>query len=460
MKTLIYTIFVLTIVSCSQSVPEGNDSAAKSFKSETNELSSTGTLINPRDLFTILTSKDTVLETSKLSRIHISKGSFEHLDGSKCGNKVRVEFNEYQTSGEILASGLPMTYKDQKGKEMDFESAGMFEIRAYEGKEELRLKKDKEVKVELATPTDGMYNFYQLNDNTRAWKEEATNLRPIPNPYLDAVNKEQKSLDTLKSEKPKKLVSYKPSDQLLDIKANLRTYPEFREIPGAMWKYMGDDAAKDPSKNGANFSKTYAFVSLKPTEGNEYVFDVQFVAGKDTVEFTMAPVFTGKLKSKGEKLFRERLQKFAEVTKEKERLRNQARRESELLRVFNLDKLGVYNYDRQYKDEDAIPILAEFTFGDKLHADAKEMHVFLVPKQKLVVVKYDIESASQFRINLHETNRLIAVDGEGTVYALSDSEIDAYQLSQKKGQKVVFKLKKLNQKAKTSADVDQVLASL
>lgn len=460
MKTLIYTILALIIVACSPSVPEENVVNSKATKGETNELSSAGVLINPKDLFTILNSKDTILETSKMSRIHISKGSFEHLDGSKCGNKVRIEFNEYQTSGEILASGLPMKYKDNKGTEMDFESAGMFEIRAYEGKEELRLKKDKEVKVELATPTDGMYNFYQLNDNTRAWKEEKKNLRPIPNPYLDAVNQEQKTLDSLKNEKPKKLVSYKPSDQLLDIKANLETYPEFKEIPGAMWKYMGDDPKQDPAKNGANFSKTYAFVSLKPAEGSEYVFDIQFVAGKDTIEFPMAPVFTGKLKSKGEKLFRERLQKFAEITKEKERLRNQARRESELLRVFNLGKLGVYNYDRQYKDQNAIPILAEFTFGDKLHADAKEMHVFLVPKQKLVVIKYDIESASSFRINLHETNRLIAVDGEGTVYALSDSEIDAYQLNQKKGQKVVFKLKKLNQKAKTSADVDQVLASL
>lgn len=458
MKTFIYTSIALFLVACSQPIPKGNETANKSVKSETAELTSSGVLINPRDSFIILNSRDTVLKTSKMSRIHVPKSAFEHLDGKKPGNKVRIEFREYQTSGEIMASGLPMKYKDDKGAEIDFESAGMFEIRAYEGKEELRLKKDKEVKVELATPTDGMYNFYQLNDNTRAWKEEETNLKPIRNPYILQTQDSIKALAEA-TEKPRKLVQTKPTDKLIDIKLNVGKYSEFAELGPVMWKYMGTDTKSDPTKNDKFFSTNYEFISISPAESNEMIFDVQFASKKDTISLPMAPIYTGKLKARGERYFADKLKKFNESLMAQEALRKQNRNESNLLRVMKLDKLGIYNYDRQLKGYN-IPILASFSFEGKKHADNPNMHVYLIPKGKAALIKYELATAEKFAFNPSEENVLIAIDADNVVYALSDAEIRKLNLPRFKGKKFEIQLHRNDQKVKTAQEMDQFIAAL
>lgn len=463
MRIIFLTILTLSLFACQQQNAPANsvadNNSDKNASAQTAKIQDLD-LIKPTEKFTIDASKSQVLETAKLSRIHIPQNAFEHSDGSASGRNVRIEFGEYQTQGEILASGLPMIYFDQKGRKSDFESAGMFEIRAYEGKKELRLKKDKEIKVELASPVDGLFNFYNLDDNTRAWKEEERNLSPVPNRYLDELKAESAKIDSAQMEKPKKMAEYKPSDKVFDIKVDAEQYPEFNEIAGAMWVYKGNNPKEDPAENPGYFSKKYSFVKLVPADKNVYVFNVDFASDKDTITLPMAPVFTGKLKAKNEKKMEEKLRKFAEMSKISEKLRNRERRESQLLRVFNLDKLGIFNYDRQMKDEDAISVLAEFTFGDTPYADAQDMHVFLVPERKLVVIKYDYSTVHDFRINLHERNRLIAIDDDGAMYGLSFEEVAALHLDRFENKKVSVKLKKLNPGVKSAKDVDEVLATL
>lgn len=408
----------------------------------------------------LLTDSEVVLTTKKSSRIHIPKNAFVRNDGSAPKGKVTLVFKEYQTAGEILASGLPMKYTDPSGKTIDFESAGMFEIRALDGKDTLELRKGKEIKVELATPDAGKYNFYGLSDNTRGWTEIAKNQSPVPNPYIQDAKDSLSRLEQVMAEnQPKKPVPYSPTDKLFDIKVNPAKYPEFKEIGGVMWKYTGSKKSEDPAYNTAYFNKKYSFTKLAPKKGEYLEYDVSFASTKDTIVLTMAPVFPGKLKEKGEKKLLEKIKKFNEALNRSEKIRSQQRNEAKLLRMFNVDKLGIYNYDRQYKTEN-IPILAAFYLDGKPMDAYPGASVFLIPEGKLCVVQYGAETQDKFAINPYERNQLIAVIGENEVYALDDKAIRNLNLPQFKNKTLKIELKPIKQKVKTGADIDAVLASL
>jgi hypothetical protein len=385
---------------------------------------------------------------------------FERADGSEPSGSVRLVFREFQTAGEIIASGHPMIYVAPSGDSIQFESAGMFEIRAYEGKNELFLKKGKTIRVELNSPTAGKYNFYALNDNTTSWKEKAVDLDAVPNRYIQEDVKRLQELELLAVDKPRKPVPYKPSDKVFDIKADPALYQEFREMGGVLWKYVGSDPELDPARNLKLFQKKYSFMRLFPKKGDEWIYAVDFCSDKDTITLDLAPVFPGKLKAKNESRLREKLRKFNEKLREQEKLRHQLRNEAKLLREFNVDQLGVYNYDRQFKSGKVIPVNAEFTFEGKRHKDFPLVTVYLIPQGKLAVIKYDLETSRKFAINPFEKNQLIAVAGDGEVYALSDKQIRSLYLERSENNARKIDLKRFRKPAETGADLDAILAEL
>ncbi len=447
------------LFSCSAKPDAATATDSLSSKKNLPSLLETPLLKNVENLF-VVGKEEVVLKTAKGTRIYIPKEAFSRKDGSVPTQPVKVLFKEYQTRGEILASGLPMVYTDPEGKTWDFESAGMFEIRALEGTDTLLLKEGKQVKVELATPVSGKFHFYELNDYTRSWTETARNLSEIRNPRVKELADSLKKLDELiQNGPPKKALSYQPKDRLFDIKADPEVYPEFKEIGGVMWKYVGTDRSKDPSLNQEYFNRNYELVSLKPAKGKYLVYDVSFVSGSDTVQLPMAPAFPGKLKQKYEKQLREKLERFNQALEEQEAIREQQRKESELLRVFQVDKLGIYNYDRQLKG-DAIRIEARFFLEDKPQSDFQNLHVYLLPKSKLCVIKYDEHSAGMFAIDLAERNQLIAITAENELYALSDAAIRGLNLARYRSKSCDIHLKRIGRKVTSGAAIDEVLAVL
>ncbi|MGV3612040.1 MAG: hypothetical protein ACO1N0_13870 [Fluviicola sp.] len=433
---------------------QSSDDLDKIHPSEVNQM-----LRNQEDRF-LIDGKAVVLKTKKFSRIHIPTDAFVKKDGSVPSGNVTLLFREYQSAGEILASGLPMVCKDKNGKQFDFESAGMFEIRALDGEDTLFLKEGKEIKVELATPTSGKFNFYELNDNTRAWKEKKRDLPAIRNPYLKQISDSLAYFDDVVDKGvPRKAIEYKPSDNLFDIQVDPDEYPEFKEIGGVMWKYIGQDTKNDPANNPDYFTRKYAFADLSPAKGNLLSYHVSFVSNGDTLTLLMAPAFPGKLKNKYQKKLEEKLKKFNEALEAAQSLRKQQRNESELLRVFNVDKLGIYNYDRQLKG-DPLPVIASFFLGDKPQSEFKNLNVYLIPKEKLCVVKYDLGSAQMFAIDLGERNQLIAISAPNEIYALSDDDIRKLNLAKFRSKKCEIHLKKIDKKVTSGAGIDQILASL
>ncbi len=98
------------------------------------------------------------------SVVKVPPHGFLDQNGDPVSGEVELRFREFHDLAEIFASGIPMTY-DSAGVEYHFESAGMFEIDAYQNGEKLQANPNAPIRVELASNQQGNhYNLYFLDD--------------------------------------------------------------------------------------------------------------------------------------------------------------------------------------------------------------------------------------------------------------------------------------------------------
>ena len=114
--------------------------------------------------------KDTSIVYKTGTKLSILANSFETKDGDEPQGNVKIHFSEYHSYGEILASGLPMIFKEDDGRVGQMVSAGMFDLKAEDEEgNELKLKEDKTITVDLACHTvrKGYDLFYLEEEKTK-----------------------------------------------------------------------------------------------------------------------------------------------------------------------------------------------------------------------------------------------------------------------------------------------------
>lgn len=461
MKTVLNLLLIISIFfGCQISNPESNQVVRKNEELSTNQISKAvlATIAVVGESFKILSSKPKILLTKRGTHIHIPANAFVDKTGKRISGEIDFMIKEFHTQGEILSSNIPMVYMVENGNKIDFESAGMFELRASQNGNELELAKDKEIKVEMVTDVTGAFNFYNLLEDSTNWDILARNCQAIQNNYRDEKQAELDSLESNIPEKPKNFVSYKKGDQLFDLKTNLINNEALHLLHGVMWKYSGTTDSLNPAKHTEFFLENYDLVSLNPTDAEFLEYTLEFKKGKKSVSFTAIPVFQGKMIDLQNERLKEKFSKINEALARQKKLQEELEREQKLLRVFNVEKLGIYNYDRQFKDPQAIEFKPVFTFdGRKI----EDVNVFLVPGEKRVVIKYTATSFRLFRINPVEHNKLLAILPDGSIFALSSKEIREMKLNtQNEGKKITFDLKSFRQKVENASTIDNVLAKL
>jgi hypothetical protein len=135
------------------------------------------------DRFVVKPGKKGTFTTSKGSTIQVPANAFTYRDGTPCDQEVEVQFAEFHTVAEIYMSGIPMQY-DSAGISYTFESAGMFDVRASSGGEDLLLADHKGIQVDLVSNAPETYNFYYFDTTAGRWDyaytEAPGNLRRGP----------------------------------------------------------------------------------------------------------------------------------------------------------------------------------------------------------------------------------------------------------------------------------------
>lgn len=466
MKNTLPVLLLLLMMACGEN-KDAQTTEEKSSATKTTTTETTVTVQSPFEgfdlemqTFTIQNAlKDQEIKLASGGKIFIPAGSVVDKSGNAVGD-YEIKFREIQTPAEIIASGIPMVY-DSAGVKMNFESAGMFEIRAYKNDEPLEIAPDKSIKVDITSnKSDKNFNFYKLDDKTQNWGYEST-CSPRPNPGkkdIKAIEEEIKAL-----EKPTQPVKYTPADKIFDLKLDFDEQLEFAELSSLMWKFQGTDPAQDPFKSPDFFKHQWNMIRMLPSKEIPGAYEISLAKEKDTVKFnTVAvPVYRGKTLDKANEKFTAMLAEYNEVLEERMAEKDRIQREGTFLRSMELQGFGIYNYDRQLKFEENIPVLASFEFDNYTLPEKTKATIFLVIKSTNSCVKYTPETFDKFAFDPNADNGLVAIlpNDVMAVFTSDDfSKLDVRKI--KNSGKYTFTLKVQDKKPKNVQDLNASIASL
>jgi hypothetical protein len=167
------------------------------------------------------------------SSLQIPKDAFVDANGNKVTGKMDLGYRQFDDPADIIASGIPMTFKNEEGSTEQLESGGMFELRGSVGGEPVFVAPGKSIKTTLASSVAGAYDFYYLESDGAA----ETN-----------TNSKWKKLTNIVDDIPASTFQAPDSFQL---KYNIADYPGLKLFEGVEWKLLEDNATWNP-KSSAN----------------------------------------------------------------------------------------------------------------------------------------------------------------------------------------------------------------
>lgn len=112
-----------------------------------------------------------VITKESKSVIHFPAGIMTDQEGNEVKGMVDIKYREYRNAAQMAFSQIPMVYSEG-GRKYHFNSAGMFDIRAYQNGRELKIKPGAAFKVDYnATEKKDSCFFFVLDDKTNTWKK-------------------------------------------------------------------------------------------------------------------------------------------------------------------------------------------------------------------------------------------------------------------------------------------------
>lgn len=129
--------------------------------------------------------------------IRIPANILINKDGGLVKGEVTLKYREFRTQADIALSGIPMTYKDH-----NFNSAGMFEIYAFQNGDTLDIKNNRDISIDFVmTKNESGIGFYELNEERKQWEF----IHPIRNEIAteaDSATSEQMAMGELSNIDP------------------------------------------------------------------------------------------------------------------------------------------------------------------------------------------------------------------------------------------------------------------
>lgn len=136
----------------------------------------------------------------------------------------------------------------------------------------------------------------------------------------------------------------------------------------------------------------------------------------------------------------------------------QAKMERNVIRSFEVENLGIYNWDKIYKAPNAIRLVADFKF--EYPEDKQDATMFLVTgKQRNIVIKYKVQDLSSFYFEPNLDNQIIAIlpDNRMATFSIKDfAQLDYDKIRKEK--QYTFDMNKVNQ-IKGMKDLKQIIKS-
>lgn len=357
----------------------------------------------PFKTFNYNNKKGSTIELPSGTLIEIPKNAFQDEDGNPVKENIEIKYREFHDIADIMLSGIKMTYEDG-----DFESAGMFEIRAEESGRKLELREDKSIDIEMASYRAGEFDSFAMNEETKEWNYiEKSEAKPNSRKKERITsNKEATAqLAMVCEESPRELQT---SDKIFDLDFSFHRHHELSFLNGAMWIAKGSPE----TINKFNYDrKKYNDISVIPADSscNDYKIELwnrsEVDADKDPIKtvYIAEPVWTGNELKNVKKDYKKRLREFKKEQKRLEKERRAIEREADLVRSFKLKGMGIYNCDR------TLDYIAMVAVGIVISCKEKIKNWWYITMNKKVAIKYYQPNDQSFQYNPNGENSIIAV---------------------------------------------------
>lgn len=428
----------------------------------------------PSTAMEVEVSEDFLEEMDNGTKIHIPANSLVDANGDPVEGKVDVTYREFHDVADVIMSGIPMHY-DSAGETHVLQTAGMVEIRASQDGKPVFIADGKEINVEMASFQDGGYNLYNLNEGTGNWSYIETST-PQPNPRFQVIEEVEELPEvTYTPFKPRKAVEGEP---VFPIDADFKRYPELAHFKDLDWQWAGveEEGCINPVEEQWVFGQIWTKAQLDAKDIDKGLFYLTLsnaqkraimlvtpVVPEDGYEKAMAS-YESAINKMGKVLVARKEAQLARIERQKRMLNAQqlAERQARLVRNFEVQEFGIYNWDKIIKMQEPMQIMASFEFKDSgLEEDelAQIDRVFLVVPDENIVVPY-VKGArwgsswENFIFSPSVKNKIIAVLPDNRIAVFDENDFAKNAID---SEKYTFSMRTLDKKINSPEDLKAVL---
>jgi len=375
--------------------------------------------LNPEfQTFEFMAEKGLDTTLSNGSTIAIPAGALRDQSGAVISGRVEAQYRELHDALSIYLSGVPMEYQ-AADTAWQFTTAGTFELRASQNSQPLSLAPEEKIAVKFASyEAADDYQIYYLDEEGRRWDSLGT--RP-------PVINEEKVLQQKKINRKKSRLAFPLNKKYMalnyniiadvfyndkrveealhaQLKEKLEAYGlgwngvysydkiEFngqKELAGLMvWKNLSGKAFPAWTENRS--------CKLEKVKGSTYLLKASNKDSSETFECKLRAVMS--LKS----LFafspdywaKNYKAAMAQVEEEQNRLKEMAA----VFRHFEVADFGVYNWDRMMKEEENIPLEAQFNFAPDFNEKLTEPEVVYISGDNKSVIRFPQKDWERFSL--------------------------------------------------------------
>lgn len=428
------------------------------------------------------------------TEIVIEPNSLVDSSGKPVKGAVTLQYREFHDAVDVFLSGIPMQY-DSAGVKQNLQTAGMYDIRAFQKNNPLQIKTGKTAKVRMASwQAENDYNFYALDTLNRKWDYETTK-----NPEINIEKvKMRQAIEAMRPFQMKDLLLVN-FGQALDIAYNYESDYNFERVKSQEKVFVQKVASY-----GVNFLKDVRLDAEIIFQGNKYpAFNMVWQKLEDKTipnwvkteriyeeyiwseksdkhipqgNLTITPLGNGNyqmnIRHEGQYFSLQmkplmRISSFfqyspaqwqSQYAEMMEKIRKEEEKLLEIAEVFRpieVSQFGIYNFDRFLKEPEALVVDADFGVESEKEKPTK---IYMINKNLRAVVPYNPGQWKLFSI-LPDTNiRIFAVLPDYSVAQYSKEKLKKIDFKDLKSKgKMDFVLSRDKNLAKSKEDLKKAL---
>ncbi|MFN7118182.1 MAG: hypothetical protein ACK4TA_15385 [Saprospiraceae bacterium] len=407
-------------------------------------------------------SQPAVLTLTSGSKIEIPANAFVNKKGEIITSPVTIHFKEYHDAAEIIASGIPMRVQKAHGAEDWMQTAGMFEITGTTNHEPVQIAQGKSLNISLVSKVDGAYDFWYFDEQQGNWENLAPNILPenngtLPNTPQPALEAEISRLKRATATLPQEPV-YDALNNLAFPDLDVKRCQNLQNKGTLILNYAGTDEKLAP-KNNKWITKPGIWTKKRLECSNDPELFTLTLIG-DTIyqiPVRLAPQPADLARAKAQ--YEAQLAEFKanqQLLREKESILKQ---QASFRRSMEVENFGIHNYDILLSMKDAVPLLAEFDFGN-YPEDMKELiTVYLITGQGRTVINLPYYNWDKFRFLPSADNKLVAVlpGNKVALFTENDFKQQLNDLKKAAGKSYTFKMRIENQEVRSITDLNKYI---